>query len=78
MIELNDFYNDGTGWTCRRCETELTREESSSRHSRAFVEGEAESRSPELENRALAKWLDKTQMQLICPRCGVVEAVEKF
>jgi hypothetical protein len=77
MIELNDFYNDGTGWTCRRCEAELARNAGPSQHSRAFREGEAESKSPELANRSLARWLDKTQMHLICPRCGVVEAVEK-
>ena len=78
MNELNDFYNDGTGWTCRHCENELMRKSEPSERSRAFVEGEAESKSPELANPALAKWMDKTQMQLICPRCGLVEAVEKF
>ena len=79
MDELNDFYNDGTGWICRHCESELKPTVSSSqKHSRAFLEGEAESKSPELAHRALAKWMDKTQMRLICPRCGVVEAVEKF
>jgi hypothetical protein len=78
MNELSDFYNDGTGWTCRRCESALTRSPDPLERSRAFIEGEAESKSPELANRALAKWMDKTQMHLICPRCGVVEAVEKF
>ena len=78
MIELNDFYNDGYGWICRGCEKELKpKKRSSQKHSRVFREGEAESKSPELANRALAKWMDKTQMHLICPRCGVVEAVEK-
>ncbi len=78
MNELNDFYNDGSGWTCRRCESELTGKETPSRHSRAFIEGESESKSPELANQALAKWMDKTQTYLICPRCGIVEAAEKF
>ncbi|MBK8465053.1 MAG: hypothetical protein IPL32_04410 [Chloracidobacterium sp.] len=78
MQELNDFYNDGTGWACRNCEHELTREQDPSQtHSRIFREGEAESKTPELANRALARWLDKTQMNLICPRCGIVEAVDK-
>jgi hypothetical protein len=78
MIELNDFYNDGTGWVCRHCERELTPPESSAeKHSRAFREGEAESKTPEFANRALARWMDKTQAVLICPRCGVTEAVEK-
>ncbi len=78
MIELNDFYNDGFGWICRHCESELTPLESEENvHARIFREGEAESKSPELANRALAKWTDKTQRFLICPRCGIVEAVEK-
>lgn len=79
MIELNDFYNDGTGWICRRCELELKpKERAPQKQSRIFREGEAESKTPELENAALAKWMDKTQQHLICPRCGIVEAVEKF
>ena len=78
MDELNDFYNAGSGWTCRHCEDELKPTESSpQKHSRAFREGEAESKTPELANIALAKWTDKTQRFLTCPRCGLVEAVEK-
>ena len=78
MIELTDFYNDGTGWICRRCELELKPKESSSQtHSRIFREGEAESKTPKMANAALAKWMDKTQMVLICPRCKITEAVEK-
>lgn len=78
MIEITDFYNDGYGWICRRCEWEYkAQEKSSDTHSRIFREGEAESKTPELANRALAKWLDKTQMTLICPRCGIVETVDK-
>ena len=78
MIELNDFYNDGTGWICRICESNLKREEHSVHtHSRIFREGEAESKTPKFANRALAKWMDKTQMVLICPRCKITEAVDK-
>ena len=78
-IDLNDFYNDGTGWICRRCENELTEDGVlENRHSRVFQEGEAESRSPEFANRALARWMDKSQQVLICPGCGLTEAVEKF
>ena len=78
MIELNDFYNDGTGWVCRHCELELTRvDETPSGLSRAFREGEVESKTPTLANAALAKWLDKTRQVLICPRCGITEPVEK-
>lgn len=79
MEELNDFYNDGTGWVCRHCERQLeTVKNPSQKHSRIFREGEAESKTPELANFALAKWMDKTQQHLICPRCGIVEALEKF
>ncbi len=78
MEELSDFYNDGTGWICRRCEVDLKQKEPSTEtHSRIFREGEAESKTPELANAALAKWMDKTQMLLICPRCKITEAVEK-
>ncbi len=78
MEHLNDFYNDGTGWVCRRCECELKEKtRPSSKHSRIFTEGEAESKTPDLANRALARWMDKTQMVLICPRCKITEAVEK-
>lgn len=79
MTELNDFYNDGFGWICRRCESELDtdKEKSPSKLSRAFREGEAESKTPTLANSALAKWMDKTRQVLICPRCGLTEAVDK-
>ena len=77
MIELNDFYNAGFGWICRHCERELTPDEDlDKRHSRVFREGEAESKNPGLSNLALAKWTDKTQRFLICPRCGITEPVE--
>ena len=78
MIELNDFYNAGFGWICRHCEREMKPTEiSQQKHSRAFREGEAESKDPTLSNLALAKWTDKTQQILICPRCGITEEVEK-
>ena len=78
MIELDSFYNDGTGWICRQCERDLaTRDNASSEHSRVFREGEAESKNPVLANSALAKWTDKTRRFLTCPRCGITEAVEK-
>lgn len=77
MIELESFYNDGFGWICRRCERELRSEEDSeTKRSRLLTEGEAESKTPKLSNRAMAKWVDKLQNTLICPHCGVTEAVE--
>lgn len=78
MIELNDFYNDGFGWMCRHCEIELkSGPDIEPRHSRFMTEGEAESKSPELSNKALARWADAAQQTLICPRCGITELAEK-
>jgi hypothetical protein len=74
MIELNNFYNDGFGWICRHCERELgAAYRSESVHSRFMTEGEAETKQPQLSNRALAKWADAAQRTLVCPRCGVTE-----
>lgn len=79
-IELSDFYNDGFGWICKHCERELadSAEKSSEKHSRLMTEGEAESRTPRFSNQAMAKWTDKTQRTLICPRCGITELADKF
>ena len=77
-IELDDFYNDGFGWICKRCERELKEPENSSpNHSRLMREGESESKQPRLSNLAMAKWADKEQRTLICPRCGITESVDK-
>ena len=77
MIELHDFYNDGFGWICRQCERELKPEANDAGNlSRMFREGEAESKQPVMSNLALAKWTDKTQRTLLCPRCGLTELVD--
>jgi len=76
MIELNDFYNDGFGWVCRPCDREL-RKSPDCKPSRLLREGEAESKRPELSIEALAKWADPARRILVCPRCGLSEAVEK-
>ena len=76
MKEIGSFYNEGFGWICRPCERELASEDNH-RHSRAFREGEAESKKPQLANAALAKWTDATRRFLTCPRCGITEPVEK-
>lgn len=77
MIELHDFYNDGFGWICRQCERELKPEPNDDGElSRMFREGEAESKQPVMSNLALAKWTDKTQRTLICPRCSLTELVD--
>ena len=82
-IELDDFYNAGFGWICRRCELELKESANSSAaasptHSRLLREGESESKEPRLSSAALAKWFDAAQTTLICPRCGLTEAVDGF
>ena len=78
-LELNDFYNEGFGWICKPCERELKHQLiTDSKNSRLMSEGEAESKQPKLSNVALAKWADKTNQVLICPRCGITESVDKF
>ena len=75
MVKLNDFFNDGFGWKCRHCHREFDASEAG--HSRFFLEGEAESKRPEMANSALAKWVDAAQTTLTCPRCGITELVDK-
>ncbi len=75
MEETNDFFNDGFGWKCRHCHRES--ETRIAGHSRFFVEGEAESKQPDLANSAMAKWADPARTTLTCPRCGISEIVEK-
>ncbi len=77
MFELDDFYNDGFGWICKRCERELKEQENSSQ-SRLMSEGEAESKQLRLSSLALAKWFDQAQRTLICPRCGITELADKL
>jgi len=62
MPELNDFYNEGSGWICRHCEREFERDQ--------------KSEHPDPANRPLAKWTDKTRRFLTCPRCGITEPAE--
>ena len=65
-MEVNDFYNDGFGWICRRCERELADgERSRGDLSRIMKEGEAESKNPVMSNVALAKWLDPARTTLL-------------
>ncbi len=79
-IEINDFYNDGFGWICKPCERELKSQKDVSERqtSRLMSEGETESKQPSFSNLALAKWADAANQSLMCPRCGIVEAVDKF
>lgn len=78
--ELNDFYNHGFGWVCRHCERDLEKQKPDSddaKTSRLLREGEAEAKQPTFSNLALAQWADKADQILMCPRCGIVEAVDK-
>ncbi len=79
MIEIDNFYNDGFGWICRACERELAEDqtEPGTKLNRIMREGEAESKQPRLSSLALARWADKTRQALVCPRCGIVEQVDK-
>lgn len=77
MKKIGSFYNKGLGWICGPCERELKPSGDDAQHSRAFREGEAESKTPRLAHAALAKWTDATRRFLTCPRCGITEPVEK-
>lgn len=78
MDELADFYNDGFGWVCRPCSKEASLAHPEPHLLPRFMrEGEAESKSPELANRSLAKWADAAQTTLMCPRCGITELLSK-
>ena len=65
MTELNDFYNDGSDWICKRCDSELANTDPA-KH------------STKVRKKAVGKWMDKTRRVLICPRCGITEPTEKF
>ncbi|MGI8544214.1 MAG: hypothetical protein ACR2MD_12170 [Aridibacter sp.] len=70
-LELNNFYNEGFGWICKNCEKDL--KTVNEEKSRLMREGEAESKNPDLSNKAMAKWTDSEQKTLICPRCETTE-----
>lgn len=78
MQEIEEFYNKGFGWICKRCESELARQTKANDDElpRVWREGEAESKQPQL-SAPVAKWLDFARSQLICPRCGITEFVNK-
>ncbi|HZH34743.1 MAG TPA: hypothetical protein VEX64_07885 [Pyrinomonadaceae bacterium] len=78
MFELEEFYNAGTGWICKRCESELKETETGGEEAlpRVWREGEAESKKPKLAA-PVAKWNDAARNQLVCPRCGTTELIDK-
>ncbi len=70
---LKNFYNEGFGWICWKCENDL--KTGTDEKSRLLTEGEAESKNPALSNKGLAKWSDSEQKILVCPRCETTESV---
>jgi hypothetical protein len=72
--ELENFYNSGFGWICKRCENRLQPQDPSG-VPRLLREGEAEVKKPRLSTNALAKWADKKRESLVCPRCGTTEMI---
>lgn len=78
MFEIDEFYNKGFGWICKRCEHELKAQTASDDNElpRVWREGEAESKQPKL-SAPVARWLDAARNQLFCPRCGITEIVNK-
>ena len=76
MFELDSFYNAGFGWVCRQCDREFAASHVTDVVSRLIIEGEAESKQPEMSNRAIAKWADAAKTILVCPRCGITETVD--
>lgn len=76
-MKLNDFFNDGFGWMCTHCFREFEADpDRSTNVPRLMTEGEAESKSPQLSNPALAKWADPAHRILTCPRCGISELAD--
>ena len=79
MFDLENFYNAGTGWICKRCEQELKEIETLTPDEnlpRVWREGEAESKQPKL-SAPLAKWTNAARNQLVCPRCNNSELIDK-
>ena len=74
MPETEHFVNDGTGWECRRCRSDVETEGSTGDGpGRFFREGEAEGGGPRLSSSARASWADAERKTLRCPRCGASE-----
>ena len=77
MSETLHFINDGYGWACKRCRAagDAPAPPPDSPLPRFFREGEAEDREPRLSSPTLARWKDDAHRTLVCPRCGVEEAL---
>jgi len=75
MKDFQHFQNFGFGWVCKNCERLSQRASAGPNRSRLLTEGEAESKTPELSNRALAKWTSAERDTLMCPNCGMTEKI---
>ena len=54
---MEHFFNEGFGWTCRRCHRETNaRKSHTDSRARFFTEGEAGDRASQLSAPALARW----------------------
>ncbi len=74
MKSLDNFYNEGFGWICKKCAEKFKTDEEPK--SRLMREGEAESKNPVLSNKALAKWFDSERKTLVCPNCQTTENIK--
>lgn len=73
VLRFTKFKNDGFGWACLNCAVPADEDESDTGRSRLMREGESESKNPTLSSTALAKWADRDERILECPRCGARE-----
>lgn len=76
-LVFTHFRNDGFGWICGSCEEKSPPSTSGGSRSRLMREGEAESKNPTLSSEAIAKWADRENKILTCPRCGTTEQAAK-
>jgi uncharacterized protein YdaU (DUF1376 family) len=79
VLDLEEFYNAGFGWICKRCERELksaATTETDENLPRVWREGEAESKRPNFAA-PVARWHNEARNQLVCPRCGITELFDK-
>jgi len=78
VIEIEHFTNEGYGWVCKHCSTDMeARVSEKNTRARFFSEGEAEDKEPKLSTPALARWTTPARHPLSCPTCGIEERVDK-
>jgi hypothetical protein len=76
LNQTNHFFDLGYGWLCKHCSAEDTERKQRPEVPRGFfAEGEPTEKSSKTSGLALAGWTDATRHALICPRCGIEEAI---